>query len=300
MFYNAPTRRKAMKGAGEEYGKLLQVVQPYGVDNPGVAFSCKKAGESAADLHTAREHGTRDTLRQTQGAALAKELLEVDGADAELGLAVKGQVTGANWAAKKPHFLLFINKASSSRPRLKRALDDVYATMLPKGAHPFVYLSLRLPPAALDVNVHPTKREVFFLHQERLVAAVQAIVREKLRGANAGSSRLSRRPSVPGMVAGAHDGTGGGGIGSALPSPATAAARAGARLAKPQADPRKLVRTNDGMAAGELEKYVCRGAPPSSAAAAAADPDAAADDADANRRRGMPAAMPCTGRSSCR
>ena len=110
MFYNAPTRRKAMKGAGEEYGKLLQVVQSYAVDNPGVAFSCKKAGETAADLHTAREHGTRDTLRQTQGAALAKELLEVDGADAELGLAVKGQVTGANWAAKKPHFLLFINK----------------------------------------------------------------------------------------------------------------------------------------------------------------------------------------------
>ena len=51
-----------MKGAGEEYGKLLQVVQSYAVDNPGVAFSCKKAGESAADLHTSREHGTRDTL----------------------------------------------------------------------------------------------------------------------------------------------------------------------------------------------------------------------------------------------
>ena len=192
MFYNAPTRRKAMKGAGEEYGKLLQVVQSYAVDNPGVAFSCKKAGESAADLHTAREHGTRDTLRQTQGAALAKELLEVDGADAELGLAVKGQVTGANWAAKKPHFLLFINKRLVESSSLKRALDDVYATMLPKGAHPFVYLSLRLPPAALDVNVHPTKREVFFLHQERLVAAVQAIVREKLRGANEARSFLSQ------------------------------------------------------------------------------------------------------------
>ena len=41
----------------------------------------------------------------------------------------------------------------------------MYANYLPKHAHPFAYLSLRLPPADLDVNVHPTKREVHLVHQ---------------------------------------------------------------------------------------------------------------------------------------
>lgn len=42
---------------------------------------------------------------------------------------------------------------------MKKAIDDVYALLLPKGSHPFVYLSLEVNPRNVDVNVHPTKRE---------------------------------------------------------------------------------------------------------------------------------------------
>lgn len=44
---------------------------------------------------------------------------------------------------------------------LKRALEIVYAATLPKASKPFIYMSIILPPEHVDVNVHPTKREVY-------------------------------------------------------------------------------------------------------------------------------------------
>jgi DNA mismatch repair protein MLH1 len=43
---------------------------------------------------------------------------------------------------------------------LKKMIENVYITLLPKGSHPFIYLSLEINPQNVDVNVHPTKREV--------------------------------------------------------------------------------------------------------------------------------------------
>lgn len=43
---------------------------------------------------------------------------------------------------------------------LRKAIELVYATILPKASKPFLYLSISMPPAHVDVNVHPTKREV--------------------------------------------------------------------------------------------------------------------------------------------
>jgi DNA mismatch repair protein MLH1 len=43
---------------------------------------------------------------------------------------------------------------------LKKMVENIYITLLPKGSHPFIYLSLEINPQNVDVNVHPTKREV--------------------------------------------------------------------------------------------------------------------------------------------
>lgn len=199
LFYNVQARRNAMKGAGEEYGKLLQVVQSYAIDNPGVAMSCKKSLDGGAELHTLKEHSSTDVVRLVYGAAVARELLPLEGRNEAVGLSLGGLMSNANYAGKKLTFLLFINKRLVESVSLRRAVEEAYAPpstipmpvpwrlmhalcngatcvhcrlvhgryapYLPKGAHPFVYLSLRLPPATLDVNVHPTKREVHFLEQ---------------------------------------------------------------------------------------------------------------------------------------
>ena len=53
-------------------------------------------------------------------------------------------------------------------PRLRRAIDSIYAAYLPKGTHPFIYLSLDIAPHCVDVNIHPTKQEVRFLDEDKI------------------------------------------------------------------------------------------------------------------------------------
>lgn len=55
---------------------------------------------------------------------------------------------------------------------LKRALEAFYATLLAKGSYPFVYLSLEIDPTKIDVNVHPTKKEVAFEDEDEVVQLV--------------------------------------------------------------------------------------------------------------------------------
>lgn len=67
---------------------------------------------------------------------------------------------------------------------LKKSLENVYNLYLPKGTHPFVYLSLGLDPQNVDVNVHPTKHEVHFLHEDLIIEKAQKAVEDKLLGSN--------------------------------------------------------------------------------------------------------------------
>ena len=63
---------------------------------------------------------------------------------------------------------------------MKRAAEAAYAAILPKADKPFVFLSLRLPMAHVDVNVHPTKAEVQMLFLEEIVQAAQSALEAAL------------------------------------------------------------------------------------------------------------------------
>ncbi|KAK4704279.1 DNA mismatch repair protein MLH1, partial [Phenoliferia sp. Uapishka_3] len=172
LFFNTPTRLKSLRSSSEEYAKIVAVLLAYSIHNAGVAMVCKKSGSANSEVQTAVGASVLDNLGVHYGESVRRELVEVEAEEKKLGMKAKGWFSGANYVGKKGTFLFFINHRLVDCTPLKRAFEAFYATLLPKGAHPFVYLSLEIIPSKVDVNVHPTKREVGFEDAEEVVEVI--------------------------------------------------------------------------------------------------------------------------------
>ncbi|KAB0399943.1 hypothetical protein E2I00_012619 [Balaenoptera physalus] len=199
LFYNISTRRKALKNPGEEYGKILEVVGRYSVHNSGISFSVKKQGETVADVRTLPNATTVDNIRSIFGNAVSRELIEVGCEDKTLAFKMNGYISNANYSVKKCIFLLFINHRLVESASLRKAIETVYAAYLPKNTHPFLYLSLEISPQNVDVNVHPTKHEVHFLHEDSILERVQQHIESRLLGSNASRTYFTQT-LLPGLT----------------------------------------------------------------------------------------------------
>ncbi|XP_050421498.1 DNA mismatch repair protein Mlh1 [Adelges cooleyi] len=185
LFYNIATRRKSMKSFNEEHQKVVEVVSRYAIHNPTVGFTVKKQGETLSEVKTNQDSNHKDNILAIYGSTVSRALLEVEDYCNTLKLKIKGFVSNANYTAKKHVFILFINDRLVESQGLKKAIDQVYSVYLGKGSYPFLYLSLHLDPMNVDVNVHPTKHEVHFLHEDKVIERVGDVIQEKLSGSNA-------------------------------------------------------------------------------------------------------------------
>ena len=184
LFYNVAVRRKAFKSPNEEHSKVADMISKYAIHNPAVGFSLKKFGESIAHIRTPSNSSVLNNIKIVYGPTVSRELLEISQKDEKLAYEMKGYISNANYSVKKFEFLLFINHRLVESSSLKKAIDIVYVNYLPKDKHPFVYLSLEISPMNVDVNVHPTKHEVKFLHEDMIIESIQKCVENALLGSN--------------------------------------------------------------------------------------------------------------------
>ncbi|KAK4617823.1 DNA mismatch repair protein Mlh1 [Fulvia fulva] len=180
LFYNVPTRRRAFRSASEEFAKIAELVGKYAVHCQNVAFSCKKHGEGGAAIAVPANASIRDRIRLTQSSSVASDLIDFQMTNEQYGFKADGLVSNANYSAKRTSLLLFINHRCVESSSIKKAVEQTYTAFLPKGGKPFIYLSLEIDPARVDVNVHPTKREVNFLNEEEIIELVCEAIRTRL------------------------------------------------------------------------------------------------------------------------
>ncbi|KAF6009549.1 hypothetical protein HII12_003093 [Brettanomyces bruxellensis] len=163
LFYNVPSRLRTLRSQSEEYARIVDVTSSYAIHTLNVGFSCKKQGTNKMDLVIRSGMSQKDRIRSIYGSGVANELMLVDvNTDLDIGLnKCHGYVTSCNYTNKK-------------------TINQVYVTYLPKGHKPFMYLSLEIDPKNVDVNVHPTKREVRFLNEEEIIGRITSVIEEKL------------------------------------------------------------------------------------------------------------------------
>ncbi|KAF2019926.1 DNA mismatch repair protein MutL [Aaosphaeria arxii CBS 175.79] len=201
LFYNVPSRRRAFRSASEEYAKILELVGKYAVHCTGVSFSCKKHGDSSASISVPANASISDRIRQIHNSAVASELVTFKAENDRWGFKCEAWISNANYSAKRTTMMLFINHRSVESQVIKKSIEQTYATFLPKGGHPFVYLSLDIDPQRVDVNVHPTKREVHFLNEDEIIDIVCDEIRTSLSKVDTSRSFMTQsllsNPKVP-------------------------------------------------------------------------------------------------------
>lgn len=175
LFYNMPARAKFLKSRETELSHCLGIVQQAALAHPGVTFKLDHNGRIALDLPAAEDRLTR--IGQIWGGEIAAALRPV--AAAGPGFQVSGHIAGPDVTrANRSLQLVFVNDRPVSNPTVSHAITEAYHGRLMVGRYPVVFLFLAMDPTMVDVNVHPTKREVRFRRSEPVHEAVGQAIRD--------------------------------------------------------------------------------------------------------------------------
>ncbi|MCK4414049.1 MAG: DNA mismatch repair endonuclease MutL [Candidatus Eisenbacteria sp.] len=175
LFFNTPVRKRFLKSAASELRAAREVIQAYAQAFPGVAWRFTQDGRTVLELAPVEAMQAR--LSQLHGARLLEGLLAVEGRD-EAGFGVRGFVGVPELArAGSRHQTFFVNGRWVVSPWLGQAVRRAFGDLIPNHQAPWALLLLTVPADRVDVNLHPTKREVRFFEERAIFAFVQRMVR---------------------------------------------------------------------------------------------------------------------------
>ncbi|HJQ25080.1 MAG TPA: DNA mismatch repair endonuclease MutL [Blastocatellia bacterium] len=178
LFVNMPARKKFLKSDATESYHITNLVQHYALANPQLAFLLVNNGRDA--IRVAPVRSLKERAYQILGSALLNKLLEVQ-AESN-GLRVEGFVSNPQeQRSSRDQQYLFVNRRFVRDQLIGRAISEAYRSMMPSGTYPAVVLFIDVPPTEVDVNVHPAKTEVRFLHESSIVAFVRDAVAAAIR-----------------------------------------------------------------------------------------------------------------------
>ena len=160
LFNSVPARRKFLKTDATEAAHIVAAVRLHALAAPHCAFTLIEDGRTIFRSPTCP--ALADRVAEIFGRQLADTLMPIDAREG--GLHLHGLIArpGTPGRATRHETITFVNRRPVESRTLAYGLIESYHEVLPKGRHPAAFVFLDLDPAAVDVNVHPAKREVRF------------------------------------------------------------------------------------------------------------------------------------------
>lgn len=181
LFSNVPARLKFLKTENTEAAHITRCVRLYAVAHPEIAFTLRENGREI--FRSPAGTDLRERVAAIWGRQLAADLIPLNEC-ASGGMRVFGAVGKPGVSrASRTELVTIVNGRPVDNRTMAYALVESYHTLIPRGRYPLAFLFLEIDPHAVDVNVHPAKREVRFRNEAAVRNLIISAVLKTVGGA---------------------------------------------------------------------------------------------------------------------
>ena len=167
LFYNLPVRLKFLKSEKTEFAYISELVTAIALSNPKVSIELKNNGKTT--IKTDGISGIEGVIKNIFSKEVFSNLKKIQNEDKLSKIEISGYISTPDYTrSSKKDYHIFVNGRTVKCPVFIKAIDMAYKTLIPNGKYPFVVLYLNLPSEDIDVNVHPTKREVKYKNTNQI------------------------------------------------------------------------------------------------------------------------------------
>ena len=178
LFYNLPARRKFLRSENTESRNIEHQIHLQAIGHPQIGFTLRRDDRLVFQLPATAT--LSDRIRDLYGPSLLERLIEISG-NASSKIQTSGLIGQAGLSRQtRAQQLFFVNGRAIESGLITAAVREGYHTALMKGEYPVTFLFLTLDSGAVDVNVHPAKREVRFRDPTAVRDAIALSVRQTL------------------------------------------------------------------------------------------------------------------------
>jgi DNA mismatch repair protein MutL len=174
LFFNTPARFRFLKQPATETAMILRVAGELALGHPETAFVLQVDGRQA--LRTPGTGDLRDAFAAIVGTEAAGAMLAVDEGSVH-GLLSPPSLTRST----RDHVVILVNRRRIHHRNLAFAVEQAYQGLKDPNRYPLAVLNLQVDPHEVDINVHPTKREIRFRDERWAFAAIERACFRALR-----------------------------------------------------------------------------------------------------------------------
>lgn len=177
LFFNTPVRGKFLKTAATEASYINSIMEQLALSNPHISFKFVVNGQ--VKLHTTGSGNMKDAIYAVYGRDVTKELIDIQ--YERNGIYIGGYIAKPTVSRGNRNFEnYYVNGRFVKNRVVTKAIEDAYHSHMMQHKYPFTALTIQVQKDILDVNVHPTKKEVRFSNEPVIYNAVYEAVTQGL------------------------------------------------------------------------------------------------------------------------